>query len=89
MSSKLLSRIENLYPTLSKSHKKVAKYILEDYDKAAFMTAATLGKTVDISESTVVRFATGLWWLSRVAKNTSRNDKKQAYRSSKNGSHKR
>ncbi|MFY9198133.1 MAG: MurR/RpiR family transcriptional regulator [Acutalibacteraceae bacterium] len=60
MSSKLLSRIENLYPTLSKSHKKVAKYILENYDKAAFMTAATLGKTVDISESTVVRFATHL-----------------------------
>lgn len=60
MSSSLLSKIEKIYPTLSKSHKKIASYILEHYDKAAFMTAATLGKTVDISESTVVRFATQL-----------------------------
>ena len=60
MSSSLLSKIEKIYPALSKSHKKIASYILEHYDKAAFMTAATLGKTVDISESTVVRFATQL-----------------------------
>lgn len=60
MSSSLLSKIEKIYPTLSKSHKKIASYILEHYDKAAFMTAAALGKTVDISESTVVRFATQL-----------------------------
>ncbi|NCC87400.1 MAG: MurR/RpiR family transcriptional regulator [Clostridia bacterium] len=60
MSGSLLSKIEKIYPTLSKSHKKIASYILEHYDKAAFMTAATLGKTVDISESTVVRFATQL-----------------------------
>jgi len=60
MSNSLLSKIEKIYLSLSKSHKKIASYILEHYDKAAFMTAATLGKTVDISESTVVRFATQL-----------------------------
>lgn len=60
MSNTLLSNVQKIYPTLSKSHKKIADYILEHYDKAAFMTAANLGLTVDISESTVVRFATQL-----------------------------
>ncbi|GAB6108888.1 MurR/RpiR family transcriptional regulator [Fusibacter bizertensis] len=56
-SSDLLGRIRQQYLTLSKSHKKIADYILSNYDKVAFMTASTLGKNVDISESTVVRFA--------------------------------
>lgn len=43
---------------LSKGHKKLVKYISENYDKAAFMTASKLGETVGVSESTVVRFAT-------------------------------
>lgn len=41
----------------SKSQKRIAAYVLEHYDKAAFMTAATLGDMADVSESTVVRFA--------------------------------
>ena len=45
---------------LSKSHKKIADYIVSHYDKSAFMTAAKMGKTVDVSESTVVRFAVSL-----------------------------
>ena len=45
------------YNKMSKSHKKVATYIQEHYDQAVFMTAAQLGKELDISESTVVRFA--------------------------------
>ncbi|MBM7561542.1 MurR/RpiR family transcriptional regulator [Fusibacter tunisiensis] len=53
----LLARIRQEYIGLSKSHKKIADYILENYDKVAFMTASTLGKKVNISESTVVRFA--------------------------------
>lgn len=60
MNNSLLGSIENIYPTLSKSHKKIANYILEHYDKAAFMTASVLGQNVNISESTVVRFATQL-----------------------------
>ena len=45
---------------LSKCQRMIAKFILENYDKAAFMTASTLGKTVGVSESTVVRFACAL-----------------------------
>ncbi|GAU76990.1 MurR/RpiR family transcriptional regulator [Fusibacter sp. 3D3] len=58
--SDLLGRIRQKYLTLSKSHKKIADYILENYDKVAFMTASTLGKNVNISESTVVRFANAI-----------------------------
>lgn len=47
-------------PDLSKGHKKIAQYILERYDKAAFMTASKLGSITGVSESTVVRFATEL-----------------------------
>ena len=60
MSSSLFSKIESAYSGLSKSHKKIADYILENYEKAAFFTAAKLGKLTGISESTVVRFATQL-----------------------------
>ena len=45
---------------LSKSHRKIAAFISDQYDKAVFMTAARLGEVLDISESTVVRFATSL-----------------------------
>lgn len=59
-SSDLLGRIRQQYVTLSKSHRKIADYILSNYDKVAFMTASTLGKHVNISESTVVRFASSI-----------------------------
>lgn len=42
---------------LSKGHKKMADYIMEHSEDAAFMTAAQMGAALDISESTVVRFA--------------------------------
>lgn len=44
----------------SKGQRQIAKYIVENYDKAAFMTAGKLGKSVGVSESTVVRFAAEL-----------------------------
>ena len=44
----------------SKGQKLIANFILNSYDKAAFMTASRLGKTVNVSESTVVRFAAEL-----------------------------
>ena len=56
----LLKRIEREMPSFSKGQKAIATYILENYDKAAYMTAATIGKQVGVSESTVVRFATEL-----------------------------
>jgi DNA-binding MurR/RpiR family transcriptional regulator len=57
-----LHQIESNYHSLSKGHKKIADYILRDYDKAAFMTAAALGEAVGVSESTVVRFAAENGW---------------------------
>ena len=56
----LLSKINVQYQSFSKGQKKLAAYIKENYDKAAFLTAAKLGETVGVSESTVVRFATHL-----------------------------
>lgn len=44
-------------PEFSKGQKRIASYILENYDKAAFMTAQKLGRLTEVSESTVVRFA--------------------------------
>lgn len=56
----ILSRISERFGKMSKSHKVIAGYISEHYDQAVFMTAAKLGETLGISESTVVRFAFGL-----------------------------
>ena len=58
MTSDIQEIIEFYYPTLSKGHKKIADYIKDNYERASFMTAAALGKAVNTSESTVVRFAT-------------------------------
>lgn len=58
MKSLNFSSIDLSEKKLSKGHKKLVKYISENYDKAAFMTASKLGETVGVSESTVVRFAT-------------------------------
>lgn len=55
-----MSRINEKFNKMSKSHKKIATYIMDHYEQAAFMTAARLGETVGISESTVVRFAYAL-----------------------------
>lgn len=60
MSTDILARIQAQLHTFSKGQKRIANYILESYDKAAFMTASKLGKTVAVSESTVVRFAVEL-----------------------------
>lgn len=60
MNRDLFMVIEEKLPKLSKGHKLIANYILTQYDKAAFMTAQKLGKTVGVSESTVVRFASDL-----------------------------
>ena len=60
MVDSLMTRIESLMPKFSKGQKLIAKYIQKEYGQAAFMTAAKLGETVGVSESTVVRFATEL-----------------------------
>ena len=56
----ILHMIESGMSGFSKGQKRIAGYILENYDKAAFMTASKLGRLVGVSESTVVRFASEL-----------------------------
>ena len=60
MNNDFLSILQEKEPTFSKGQKRIARYITDSYDKAAFMTANRLGKTVGVSESTVVRFAVDL-----------------------------
>lgn len=60
MSYDFLSILQEKEPSFSKGQRRIARYITEQYDKAAFMTANRLGKTVGVSESTVVRFAVDL-----------------------------
>lgn len=78
MSTNLLSEIENRMPDFSKSQRYLASYIIDHYEKAAYMTAAKLGATVNVSESTVVRFAIELGFdgypeLQKALQNYSRN----------------
>lgn len=60
MKTNLTAHITQLLPGFSKGQRLIAAYILEHYDEAAYMTASRLGKTVGVSESTVVRFAAEL-----------------------------
>ncbi len=60
MNRDILTVIQDNMSSFSKGQKKIAGFILESYDKAAFMTASRLGKRVGVSESTVVRFASEL-----------------------------
>ena len=60
MAKSILHMIESNMSTFSKGQKRIANYILQNSDKAAFMTASKLGKLSGVSESTVVRFASEL-----------------------------
>jgi DNA-binding MurR/RpiR family transcriptional regulator len=53
----IVVEIREAYPSLSKGQRRIADFVLRDYDKAAEMTASALGAEVGVSESTVVRFA--------------------------------
>lgn len=60
MNPSLIGLIDAHAPTFSKGQRRIAEFITQHYDEAAFMTAARLGEEVGVSESTVVRFATEL-----------------------------
>lgn len=60
MPNDLLRQMEEGMASFSKGQRRIATYIMEHYEKAAYMTAAKLGEAVNVSESTVVRFATEL-----------------------------
>ncbi len=54
----LITKINENYGKMSKGQKLLSNYIIDNYDKAVFLTAAKLGEIIGVSESTVVRFAT-------------------------------
>ncbi|MDD4690103.1 MAG: MurR/RpiR family transcriptional regulator [Eubacteriales bacterium] len=56
----IITKIKNEYNGYSKGQKLIADYVLNHYEQASYLTAASLGKTVGVSESTVVRFASEL-----------------------------
>jgi len=56
----MIQRLNKSGNKLSKSHRRIAEYITQHYDKAVYMTATRLGEAVSVSESTVVRFAVAM-----------------------------
>ena len=60
MKRNLLKLVESRMSSFSKGQRLIAKYVIDNYDKAAYMTASKLGAEVNVSESTVVRFANEL-----------------------------
>lgn len=60
MQEDILTLLQSMAPTFSKGQRRIGQYIMENYDKAAFLTASKLGQMVGVSESTVVRFAVEL-----------------------------
>ena len=50
-----LELIEKEVPNMSKGHRAIGNFILESYDKAAYMTAARLGEEAGVSESSDLR----------------------------------
>ena len=60
MDNDIMTLLQEKAPDFSKGQRAIARYITEEYDKAAFLTASRLGRTVGVSEATVVRFAVEL-----------------------------
>lgn len=63
MKRDILRIIDENMDGFSKGQRQIARYLLEHYDKAAYMTAAKLGQEVSVSESTVVRFVMELGYV--------------------------
>lgn len=60
MEKNLLKVLKENLSNCSKGHRLISEFVINHFDKAAFMTASKLGETVGVSESTVVRFAISL-----------------------------
>lgn len=58
MSQNIISKITEKYDKLSKGHKAIARFVIESYDKAAYMNVEQLSQITGVSEATVVRFST-------------------------------
>lgn len=63
MKQDMITTMEQQMSTFSKGQRRIAAYILENYEKAAYMTASRLGSLAGVSESTVVRFAIELGYV--------------------------
>ncbi|MDD3367988.1 MAG: MurR/RpiR family transcriptional regulator [Lachnospiraceae bacterium] len=59
-SSDIITRMNDGFAKMSKGQKAISAFISDHYEEAVFMTAAKLGDSVGVSESTVVRFAAEL-----------------------------
>jgi len=57
MEKDIIIQMKQSMPTFSKSQKKIAQALIDNYQETAYMTASKLGALVGVSESTVVRFA--------------------------------
>jgi DNA-binding MurR/RpiR family transcriptional regulator len=57
MTATVVDRINEAYPRLSPSHRRVAQFVLASYEEAALLTSEALGARVRTSEATVIRFA--------------------------------
>ncbi len=57
MSQNIINHIIEKYDKLSKSHKAIARFVIENYDKAAYMNVEQLSQITGVSEATVVRFS--------------------------------
>ena len=60
MEKNLLKVLKENLNSCSKGHRLISEFVINHFDKAAFMTASKLGETAGVSESTVVRFAVSL-----------------------------
>jgi DNA-binding MurR/RpiR family transcriptional regulator len=49
--------LEDHLPSLTKSQRRIASYLLASYDEAAFLSAADLADRLNVSQATIVRFA--------------------------------
>ncbi len=58
--SLLLKRIQKTYPRLTPREKSVAEYLVENYQKSAFLTCIEIGKAAGVSDTTVIRLTNSL-----------------------------
>ena len=54
MAKDILARMKERAPSFTKGQRAIAGYILDTFEKAAFLTAGRLGRAVGVSESTAI-----------------------------------
>lgn len=54
--NELISNMDNSYENMTESHKKIARFIMENFDDIAFSTLDELASRIGVSTTTVIRF---------------------------------